>query len=246
MKSFFSDIPALFYPKPVKLDETVDLGEAESRHARSLRLQLGDKVQLLDGQGRRSFGIVKKAERASFLVRIDDSTFEGEESGLYIGLAVGLLSDKRRTEWLVEKSVELGAREIWALQSEHSEGFFNKERLHRVAIAALKQSQRVWLPTFNEPIDWQGLASVRASYDAAFLCHEQQSAEMHLIQALEEEDSAKRILILVGPEGGFSEHEVKQGKEEYEAKIVSLGSARLRAETAAITALVGIQFKMQD
>ncbi|MCE2502831.1 MAG: RNA methyltransferase [Chlorobi bacterium] len=84
---------------------------------------------------------------------------------------------------MIEKSVELGAREIWPLQSEHSEGFFHRERLYRVAVAARKQSQRTWLPKFGKPIGWAELADIGALYDSVLLCHEQQSVETAVIIA---------------------------------------------------------------
>lgn len=243
VKAFSSDIPALFYPELVSPGEKLYLEGDESRHIRALRLHSGDSVQLLSGTGWRSFGVLEEGDRGRFHVRVENCLFEGEDSGTYIGLAIGLLSDKNRMEWLVEKAVELGVRSIQPFRSERAEGFFRGDRLHRVAVAALKQSQRVWLPEIGEPVDWSGLANVVSSYNVVLICHEQESADEDLLTALHNVGNQQRMLILVGPEGGFSEEEVERGREEFNARIVSLGQTRLRSETAAIVALAAAELR---
>ncbi len=241
VKAFSSDIPALFFPSRVDPGELVTLDTDESRHARALRLRPGDTVQLLDGAGGRAFGTLLQGDRGGFPVRIRESVLEEEDPGAYIGLAVGLLSDKNRMEWLIEKSVELGVREIQPLQSERAEGFFKKDRAGRVAIAALKQSQRTRLPCIGDPVGWDGLAGVAARYDWVLLCHEGADPDSDPATILEPVGERDRVLIVVGPEGGFSEEEVDRAGKEFDARIVSLGPTRLRAETAAIAVLVHTQ-----
>ena len=240
MKRFSSDIPALYHPDHGVVGEVISLDSEESRHIRALRLLQGDRVQLLDGAGKRTFGTLQKGERGSFQVRIEETTLEEEESEVYIGLAIGLLAGKSRMEWVIEKGVELGVRSIMPLKSSRSEGFFNAGRAHRIAVAALKQSQRVRLPEISE-VEWGELEDVASSYDALILCHEQESADVSLITALEKIEGNGSLLILVGPEGGFTEEEVNEAREELNAIIVSLGPSRLRAETAAIAAVAGVQ-----
>ena len=249
MKAFSSDIPALFHPERVNQGETVHLDPEESRHVRALRLRSGDQMQLLDGAGNRAFGRLQEEGRGSFLVRVERTVLEEEDPGAYIGLGIGLLSDKGRMEWLIEKSVELGVRGLYPLQSQRAEGFFREDRARRVAIAALKQSQRTWLPEISGPLDWEEIAGVLQGYDAVMLCHEGEDVEEDVMTRLDQIKENERIFLLIGPEGGFSEEEVKRGRDQYNATIVSLGSTRLRAETAAIVALAAIQlraFKVQN
>ncbi len=235
--AFFSDIPALFCTAAVNAGDAVQLEPEEAAHARALRLRPGDAVQLLDGAGKRSRGEIEKAEKREITVRVTDTVLEEPEKGVYIGLAVGALADKGRMEWLVEKCVELGASAIYPLQTERTEGFFHAERARRVALAALKQSQRSRLPQIHDTLGWSRLASVADTYDAVLLCHEQGAGRERLVDAFRNLPEECRVLILVGPEGGFSDAETAQAAERFGARAVTLGSARLRSETAAIAAL---------
>jgi 16S rRNA (uracil1498-N3)-methyltransferase len=162
--------------------------------------------------------------------------FDEGERAPYIVLALGILSDKSRFEWALEKAVELGAAGFIPLRSERTEGRFNRERAERIAIAALKQSQRRYLPVLDEPVALPDLLGRLDEYDLALLCHESAPADATVRSLLGETPPAGRILILIGPEGGFSPAEVDAARMA-SARIVSLGEARLRSETAAIVAL---------
>lgn len=238
--AFFSDIPALFHAKPITLGELIALEPEEAGHIRALRLRVGDPVQLLDGAGRRSRGRIERVEKREITVRVEDTVLEEPEKGVYIGLAVGVLGDKGRMEWLVEKSVELGVAALYPLRSLRTEGFFNVERARRVAVAALKQSQRAWLPQIHGTLAWSELADVAATYDLLLLCHEQGAGRESLADLLRNLSGIKRVLILVGPEGGFSDAEITEAGEVWGARLITLGKTRLRSETAALAALAGL------
>ena len=241
MKTFHSDIPALFYaPTPV-VGQSVLLEHDEARHLRALRLHLGDPVQLLDGAGRRSQAIVESMEKRRITVKVIHTALEEPESGLYIGLVIGVLADKSRMEWVVEKSVELGVEEIYPLRSEHTEGFYSRERLQRVARAALKQSQRSRISTLHEEVGWEDIEHVYAEFDTLALCHEQDGVDETLAEFVSSLSGNERVLLLVGPEGGFSEEEVRCVRRHHNGHILSLGNARLRSETAVVVALGSLQ-----
>ena len=234
----WSDIPAFYLSeREVNLGEVVELDEAESRHARALRLEPGDRAMILDGRGGRHFGLLDWSTKRVAAVRVEESTFEEPVPGLYIGLAVGLLSDRSRWEFLYEKVVELGANALFPLLSKRVEGRFRRDRLERVGVAALKQSQRAWLPELNDPVDLSELLRCAEEYDQIVIFHEKASDTPH-----ERVDivSEGRILLLVGPEGGFSEEEVECVKQAG-GVVAGLGPSRLRAETAAIVAVAGLR-----
>lgn len=241
MKSFNSDVPALFFLGPVEVGESIEIDPEEARHARALRLREGDSILLLDGAGRRSQGAIERVEKRRITVKVFNTVLEEPEKGLYIGLIIGILADKNRMEWLVEKSVELGVREILPLRSERTEGFYNKERLLRVACAALKQCQRSRLPEIRDEVDWGSVEPLLADYDAIALFHEQESTDESLANFQKSLAGNERVLILVGPEGGFSNQEVDRIRSYRNARILSLGRTRLRAETAAIVGLGTLQ-----
>lgn len=237
MKGFNSDIPALLYTGDVRVGDSIVLEQEEARHVRALRLREGDPVVLLDGHGRRSHGILEELQKRSTVVKVLDTVLEEPEPGLYIGLAVGVLADRSRMEWLVEKSVELGVREIFPVRSERTEGFIKADRLQRVAIAALKQCQRSRLPEIHDEISWDEAVGAGIAYDAVAIFHEQETAEEDFRSFLENLTGKGRVLLMVGPEGGFSEEEVRMVRSEANSHVVSLGPTRFRAETAAIVAL---------
>lgn len=236
MNAFRSDIPGLFHEGHVEIGSIVELDTDEVRHARAFRLGQGDDVLLLDGAGRKSLCTIHEAEKRRCAVMVRDTVLEEPEQGLYIGLIVGTLSDKTRMEWLVEKGVELGVREIVPLRSDRSEGFAKVDRLKRVAVAALKQSQRAFLPAIADQAEWEEVAGRLAGFDTVLMLHEQGEGRIPLRGVLPDIEPSKRVALLVGPEGGFDEREIEFVRSRVETVLVSLGEARLRSETAAICA----------
>jgi 16S rRNA (uracil1498-N3)-methyltransferase len=237
MKRFRSETPALYHPLAVVAGQLLRLPEEESRHVRSLRLQRGDRVLLLDGQGGRASASIDEIEKSAVVLRVESVLLDEAEGLPYIALGVGILSDRSRYEWCIEKGVELGAREIIPMVTERSEGHFKGERARRVAIAALKQSQRSFLPVILEPLSFAALFDRFPLFDRIYLCHESASDDRSLARFLKGSPAPARTLILIGPEGGFSDAEVSSAAD-VSATVVSLGDARLRAETAALAALV--------
>lgn len=233
--NFASDLSAFYIPEGFEPDTSIELSSDEAQHLRALRLREGEHVLLLDGHGHRSTSTVERTDKRSAVVRTGSVAFDGAEAGPYIALSFGLLADKSRIEWCIEKSVELGVRQFLPLETERSEGRLHRSRLERVAVAALKQSQRSWLPEIGEPAGLARLIEFAEDFDRMYVCHESAS-DASTLAALVGAENPRRALIAIGPEGGFSEQEIatlaKAGGE-----IVSLGDARLRAETAAIAAV---------
>jgi len=233
---FHSGIPALYLRQRPLPGEHLELPEEEERHVRALRLREGDAVTLLDGEGGRTRGVIDAIGRRSIGVRAHETVLEEAEGGTYIALGIGVLSDRSRFEWLVEKGVELGVREIIPLKTERSEGHVHQERAGRIAVAALKQSQRAFLPEISHPLSLEEMLGRVDRFDRAFICHESAPLEDSLSRFLTESPDLRRIALMIGPEGGFTDHEVEAARNA-SAMVVSLGDARLRAETAAMVAL---------
>lgn len=211
---------------------SIALASDEAQHARALRLREGSGVVLLDGKGHRAIGAIEHAGKRDMVVRCGAVSFDGAEAGPYIALSFGLLADKSRVEWCVEKGVELGVRHFLPLATERTEGRLHRGRLERVAIAALKQSQRSWLPTIDDAVSVAALAERVGEFGRVYVCHESAPLEGALATLVARE-RPRRALVVIGPEGGFSDGEVET-LVRAGCEIVSLGDARLRAETAAI------------
>src|SRR5262245_48867672 len=202
MPDFNSNIPPFFMPERPEAGAPASLPDPEAQHARALRLKPGDEVLLLDGGGARTTAVVEQLDRKKAALRIGETVLDGGESGPYIVVAVGILSDRARFEWLVEKAVELGAREIIPLVTERSEGRIHMERAQRVAVAALKQSQRSYLPIIAGPALLASVADM--SVTTGYVCHEAAAPGDTLAGFLRSRPAAGSILLLIGPEGGFS------------------------------------------
>lgn len=244
--TFSSDFHAFFAPGiPHTIGAEIRLDPSEARHARATRCREGDRVVLLDGNGVRSRAVIALFRKEELVVTVEETAFDEAKPGLYIDLAFGILADRGRSEWLLEKSVELGVRRLYPLQTARSEGRFNRERGMRIAIAALKQSQRSFLPIIGDPLRWETLGEIAAPYDHILLCHEEvrddiAARSVPLIEALDEIIAPGReqtILGIVGPEGGFDSDEVEGAIARMGARPVWLGPARLRAETAGVALL---------
>jgi 16S rRNA (uracil1498-N3)-methyltransferase len=156
---------------------------------------------------------------------------------LHIGIAPTKNAD--RIEWLVEKAVELGVGEISFLNCAHSErARISLDRINRVAIAALKQSRRTFSPKLNESIDFlDWLKGVDS--EQRFIAHCIDNLPRILLRdsiQLSAGNVRSPVCIAIGPEGDFSEAEV-QAATAVSFNPVSLGSARLRTETAALAAI---------
>jgi 16S rRNA (uracil1498-N3)-methyltransferase len=244
--TFTPDLHAFFAPDiPHTIGAELRLDPSEARHARATRCRPGDRILLLDGNGVRSRAVIALFRKEELVVTVEETAFDEAKPGLYIDLAFGILADRGRSEWLLEKSVELGVRRLYPLQTARSEGRFNRERGTRIAIAALKQSQRSFLPIIGDAVRWDALEDVAVRYDHILLCHEDvrdvpAGGSVPLIEALDEIVALGRersILGIVGPEGGFDPDEVTGAIARMSARPVWLGPARLRAETAGVTLL---------
>lgn len=237
MQAFHSSLPALYLPERPAEGELLELPEEEARHLKALRLHPGDPLLLLDGRGGRTRATVERIERRGAVLRAGTTVLDGEEGRPYIVLAIGQLADRSRFEWVVEKGVELGAREIVPLVTARSEGRFQADRAGRIAVAALKQSQRSFLPQITPPVPFAAMLERVGEFDRVFICHESAPIGDAMGRFLLSSPLYGRILILIGPEGGFTSDEVEAARDA-SALVVSLGESRLRAETAALAALV--------
>ena len=141
-------------------------------------------------------------------------------------------------EWLVEKAVEIGVGEITLLQCDHSErSFLKTDRLEKLAVSAMKQSLHTVLPKINPAVnlsDWLRSPLSALHSPLKFIAHcEADKPRVPLATALQ---PGKDTVVLIGPEGDFSDEEIALALE-CGFQPVSLGPSRLRTETAALYAI---------
>jgi len=226
-----------FYLLPESWREPFPLDAAESHHlVRVLRLKPGAQVRLLDGRGRHGLFRVATAAKSGVLLEQESEVFDREPS-VRCTLAAGFSKALRRG-WFMEKAVELEASSLWFWQGEHSHASLpeaEKDSWKASLIAGAKQCQSAWLPEFSLIKDGvRGLIARRDEFDRALLLYEGDTGG-RLVRR-EDLSTPGSLLLVVGPEGGFSANEAVALREAG-VEAVSLGKRVLRWETAAVLTL---------
>lgn len=230
----------LFYQPTVVSGEAVQLlTEDDSRHAiKTLRLSAGDSIAVTDGHGNRYSAVIHSADarRCSFRI-IDVQTTPPRPFSIRICVAPTKNLD--RIEWFVEKAVEVGIERISFFFSQHSERRVLKlERLEKIAISAMKQSLQAYLPKLDDALPFGELLKT-ISENERFIAHLPPNEPP--VNLTKRATAAGQYAVLIGPEGDFSGNEIQQAVTAG-FQLVTLGSNRLRTETAALTACQLLNF----
>lgn len=229
-----------FFVPPSGIHERrVVLPEGEARHLRSvLRGQEGDEIVVVDGAGGWYRVEITHLSSEQVVGRILEARADVREPDVHVTVGFGILKKRSRVETFVEKAVELGVRRIVPLKTAHTERTSVRgDRLKNVMIAAVKQCRRSWLPGIGEAQTVQRLLQERGEAQG-FVCRGDADDES-FSDVIAREFPPERVLLLVGPEGGFADAEVTAATDAG-LTPVSLGARRLRAETAALTALSAV------
>ena len=211
------------------------LSPDEAQHAvRVLRLKEGDTLQLVNGQGWVFDGVLIRPHPKECLVSIT-SAIAGQDKRLDIHIAIAPPKNIARLEWFLEKATEIGIGRITPMLCEHSErGRLNHERLQRILVSALKQSKRTWIPELAQQMTFADV--IRLPYSGTRFIAWLGRGSKALSRVAE---AGKPSTVLIGPEGDFSEAEIEQAIDAGFAPV-SLGSSRLRTETAALYACTAL------
>ncbi|MDX1586469.1 MAG: RsmE family RNA methyltransferase [Balneolaceae bacterium] len=224
----------IFYAPPNQVyDSHVELSGQEAKHAaKVLRYREGDPIQIVDGKGGWfECTIVQKAGSILKAQIQKRKKITPPKPELILGM--GIIKKRDRLEFAVEKSVELGVRKIVLFRSRHTiKENIRMDRLEMTALSAMKQSLRAYLPEIRIFDSLESLLDTYTTHQV-LVAHEKAEAKSGVSAKQREKDKS---LLLVGPEGGFSEKEIQMTLDKG-GEVVSLGSHRLRAETAAVVFL---------
>lgn len=228
----------LFYEPSLKPGDSIfTLSKEESQHAvRVLRKRAGDNITIINGKGALFQAVIKNPDSNQATVHITEYK-EKEKPTPYFHICLALLKKPERIEWFIEKAIEIGVSRITIFTSKQTEKKNLKtERLAKIAVSALKQSGNLWLPEIDCSTNFDSLVKSAFNGDK-FIAYCRTELTKHLkYAALPGNDT----IILLGPEGDFTEEEVTLALNNG-FKEVSLGESRLRAETAALYALLTLQ-----
>jgi 16S rRNA (uracil1498-N3)-methyltransferase len=222
----------IFYAPAVQPNEIV-LEETESKHAITvLRLEEGSRIRIVDGCGGSYLCEISEAHPRKCRLKVLDSVQNYGKRAYRLHIAIAPTKNMERLEWFLEKATEIGIDEITPVLCEHSERKTIKpERLERILISAMKQSEKAYLPRLNPLTSFN--VFIRSNRSARkFIAHCHPGGKPHLKNELKNENDT---LVVIGPEGDFSETEIEDAKMQ-EFREISLGSSRLRTETAGIVA----------
>lgn len=215
-------------PETFQDDEAVVEAEAYRHLFRSRRLAVGDRLRVVDGEGRARWGEVARVDRRRAVVTLGAEA-PANEPPYRLTLVVAALRPERAS-WLVEKATEIGVVAVRFLGSERTPrqyGGAQVERWRRVAAAAVEQCHRSRRPEVSGVHGWGELPQLVAGVEERWVLDFQQGDL--------DAPRAGTGVVLVGPEGGWSDAE-RDELERLGVKPVGLGPRVLRVETAAIVA----------
>ncbi len=198
-----------------------------ARHLAALRLREGEHVGVLNGKGLLASCTVERKERTGMILHVVSRSVEA--AAIPFVLCMGLLDNRDRMEFVVEKATELGVTDLMFVDADHHQhhGSVKMERMEAKAKAALTQCGRLWLPVLHEPATLQDVIG-RMPSDAVAYAGDQFGGAITT-----EPTHSSGCWIYVGPEGGFSRGE-QDLLDASNVRRIRIGRYRLRAETAAI------------
>lgn len=232
------------------------LDQDESGHCiKVLRHRSGDEISVIDGMG------------TLYLCRITSDSHKGVEAVVLdseqgwgshpyrLHLAVCPTKNNDRYEWFAEKACEIGFDELSPVIGEHSERKVLKaQRVEKILVSAAKQSLKAVVPVVNEPVSVKefivGAGNSRTEVSGndphvlklIAYCFEDESMPRISIKEALEGFGGTDVIVMIGPEGDFSDEEARMALEAGFIPV-HLGASRLRTETAAVTAAAAVYFR---
>ncbi len=159
------------------------------------------------------------------------SRVKHKKEGISIHVAISPLKNPSRFEWFVEKSTEIGISEITPLITKFSEKKkVNIRRLNKIVISSMKQSNQFYLPKVNPISSFDNFLELNNDYKLIAHLKNNNSFNKKSIATKD------KIVVIIGPEGGFSDEEILKANKE-KIKEISFGKKRFRSETAGVFAV---------
>ena len=215
----------------------------------SLRLQPGERLTVTDERGIRYSAEILEVTSGALVARILDTMSAPPSTSPSIVLALSLLKGEKM-DWVIQKSTELGVRRLAPILANHSVVRPRADRIEhqrarwqRIALEAAQQSERWSVPSIDEPMTVTQMLSASTTAASKILLAERSGGLSLTNVPLHGTDGD--VWLLIGPEGGWEEEEVRQMLEQG-CVAVSLGPRILRAETAAIAAVTVLQSRFGE
>ena len=239
-------IPRLFVNQSLHAGSQVELAQDKAHHiAHVLRMRIGDSVRLFNDGDEEFDAVLVDLKKKSAVINIEKCTQVKRESPLKIILAIGI-SRGQHMDYAIQKAVELGVTEIVPVLTEFGNVKIYADRKdnklshwQNIIINASEQCGRTSLTRLSEPISYSKFLSINKTA-TRLIFHPGNSQTIESVKIID-----NNVILLIGPEGGFSDKEIEMADENGYIKV-SLGPRVLRAETAVVAALSVCQHRWGD
>ncbi len=232
----------LFYnPELDASTKEVTFDKTESRHiVKVLRKKMGDVLSITNGKGSLFEAEIIVASEKKCTASITSSVINEKEWNYQLHMAIAPTKSLDRLEWFLEKATEIGVDEITPIFCSNSERRVVKmERLQKIVVAASKQSLKYHFPKLNNALTFKEFLNRAIDGEKLIAhCYDYEKTPLKNIKV------SNKTTILIGPEGDFSEQEIEQAIDKGFTAI-SLGTSRLRTETAGIAAVHSVSLLNQ-
>lgn len=227
-----------FNPDIDETTQSFSFHKEESRHIiKVLRKKDSDILHVTNGKGILFETEITLASDNKCIVDVISIT-KSPEPKFRLHLAVAPTKMNDRFEWFLEKATEIGIQEITPIICDRSERkVVNLDRFEKIILSAMKQSNETFLPKLHEAVSFKEFIKQK-NQGLQFIAHCEETDKKSLKETLKPNEN---VTLLIGPEGDFSEKEIKLAIENH-YQPVTLGNTRLRTETAAVVACHSVVF----
>ncbi|MDD6264703.1 MAG: RsmE family RNA methyltransferase [Clostridia bacterium] len=213
----------------------ITISGEDARHiSRSLRMKGGDKVCVCNGTGYDIHCTIALIDRENVYLTVE-GVEKGESEPKYGAVLFQALAKSDKMDTIVQKAVECGVTEIIPFESKYciakiGDGIKNKlNRWRKISLEAAKQCGRCIVPKISEPVSYAQAVLECSKGECSFICYEE---ERGLKLGSVAKPMKNEYRFMIGPEGGFSEEEIKFANENGVVSV-GLGKRILRCETAS-------------
>ena len=226
-----------------------ELPQEEAQHAiKVLRLREGDTIFLMDGKGTFYRAEVSMVSNKHCAYDIIETIPQERPWKNHLHIVMAPTKMMERTEWMAEKATEIGIDEFSFLECQFSERrTLRSDRIDKIVVSATKQSRKAWKPVVNDMQSFRSFVE-QPRKGLKFICHCYNEIErkdlFDTLNTLDSSEATEPVTVLVGPEGDFSLDEVRLAMQHGYIST-SLGSQRLRTETAALSAVMIMQLSQR-
>ncbi|HWV63407.1 MAG TPA: 16S rRNA (uracil(1498)-N(3))-methyltransferase [Oxalicibacterium sp.] len=234
-------MPRFYCPQSLALGTVVTLPEAVARHVQVVRLAVGDRVTLFNGEGGEYTATISAIEKKRVTAEI--KLFEPHEVELPYAITLAqALPEASKMDWIVEKAVELGVHAIQPLASQRCVVRLSAERAEKrlqhwagIVVAASEQSGRNRLATVAGPVDFTQWIAQQDLHPRIMLSPRSGQS----LSDWARHHPPQSVALMIGPEGGFTEQEEAQAQAKG-VLMLGMGPRVLRTETAGLAAVAAL------